>query len=134
MIRLHHIGMVVSDIDDHVKHMREYLNFELSAQPVVDQLQRVKVAFINTNTDVSIELIEPVDEKSPVYQFLRKGGGLNHLCYSVSDINATIDSLSEKGCLVVSEPKPAVVFDGRFIAFLYSPDRQLIVLLESESD
>lgn len=113
--------------------MRDLLGFDLCAPPVTDPLQKVKVAFIETNTDVSIELIEPNGEDSPVKRFLAEGGGLNHLCYTVSDLDATIEHLRSKGCILVSEPKQAAAFEGRRIAFLYTREHQLIELLEEES-
>lgn len=129
-MRLHHIGIVTDSVDEKAKLMQEQLGFKLTSPPVVDPLQHVRLAFVDTNTDVAIELIEPVDDASPVASFLAKGGGLNHLCYAVEDLEHEIDRLHQAGAVVVSEPKPAVAFQGRRVAFLYTGDRQLVELLE----
>ena len=132
-MQLHHVGMVVANVDEYAERMRELFGFELKAPPVVDPLQQVRVAFVGTNTNVIIELIEPLDEKSAVARFLAKGGGLYHLCYLVPDLEAAIHHLHEAGSLLVSDPKPAVAFQGRRIAFLYTQDRQLVELLEERA-
>jgi methylmalonyl-CoA/ethylmalonyl-CoA epimerase len=127
---LHHIGVVVRDLDAHIARMSELLGAEVVGSPVDDPLQEVRVAFVSTGTEVSIELIQPANEDSPVSRFLDSGGGLNHLCYAVEDLDASIEGLRGKGCLVASPPKPAVAFSGRRVAFLYTRDRELIELVE----
>ena len=129
-MRLHHIGMATSNIDEQARRMQELLGFKLQSPPVVDPLQQVRVAFVGTNTDVSIELIEPLDEASPVARFLAKEGVLHHLCYAVPDLDKAIDHLYQAGSLLVSEPKPAVALHGQRVAFLYTRDRQLVELFE----
>ena len=132
-IRLHHVGVVVDSVNGQADLLQEVFGFELHGEPVVDPLQDVKVAFINPGADVLIELIEPLSSDSPVSQFLAKGGGLNHLCYSVPVLQEAIDRLRAKGSLIVSDPKPAAAFNGRRIAFLYTRERQLVELLEEHS-
>ena len=129
-MRLHHIGVVVRDLDAHIARMAELLGAEVIGSAVDDPLQQVRVAFVSTGTDVTIELIEPANEDSPVSRFLNSGGGLNHLCYAVENLDATLEDLRRKGCLVASPPKPAAAFSGRRVAFLYTRDRELMELVE----
>lgn len=130
VMRFHHVGVVVASVEEQAARMQELFGFDMRTQPVVDPLQQVRVAFINTNTDATIELIEPLNETSPVTRFLTKGGYLNHLCYVVADLEAAVDHLRKAGSLLVCEPTPAAAFQGRRIAFLYTRDRQLVELLE----
>ena len=132
-MRLHHLGFVVPNIDEHVARMESGFGFRLVAPSVVDPLQGVKVAFVETGTDVSIELLEPLDESSPIAQFLAKGGGLNHLCFSVPDLEAAIVTYREQGSLLVSEPRPAIALQGRHVAFFYSREDKLIELLQDSA-
>ena len=70
---------------------------------------------------------------SPVSAVLQRGrGGLYHVCYAVEDLEAQIEKFYQAGCAVVSGPNPAVAFGGRRVAFLYTPQDDLIELVESE--
>lgn len=98
----------------------------------LDTLQKVRVAFITDSDSSAIELIEPADANSPVNNFLKNGIAIYHLCYSVNDINQTINLMREKGFVLISQPKPAVAFNGKLIAFLFSKDKIIIELLEDK--
>ena len=63
-----------------------------------------------------LELIEPVDKDSPVFEFAKQGGGIHHLCFEVKDIHKQIDTMTQKGAKVLVSP--VVGFDDRLIAFV----------------
>ena len=86
---------------------------------VHDPLQRVIVQFwAQDGNSLSIELIEPVGDDSPVAAHLSKGGGLAHLCYEVDDLEGTLRDVRQKGGIVISGPVPATAFHERRIAFV----------------
>ncbi len=97
-----------------------------------DPLQKVKLVFLATRPgDALIELIEPANEDSPVARFLReKGGGLHHLCYEVADLENGIAEMKSRGSLMAKPPKPAVAFQGRRVAWMLTPGKLLVELLE----
>jgi methylmalonyl-CoA/ethylmalonyl-CoA epimerase len=57
-------------------------------------------------------------------------GGLYHLCYTVEDLEGELARFRRHGCVKISGPTPAVAFGGRRIAFLFTPQRDIIELLE----
>lgn len=59
-----------------------------------------------------------------------KGMTWYHNCYEVEDIASAIDALAQARCVLAREPRPAVLFGGRQVAFLYSP-LGLLELLET---
>ena len=128
--KLHHVGFVVKDIAAAADHYAAWLGLELIGDITEDATQRAKVAFLGTNSDVSVELIEALDDDSPVARLAKQGGGLHHLCYSVGDLDAAAAHLRSQRALEVCEPVAAPAFAGRRIAFFYLPDRSLIELLE----
>lgn len=130
-MRLHHVGVVVADLEAWLERMVVLFGARTIAPPLEDPLQRVRVAFIDAGTGTSIEGIEPLGDDSPVAHFLGSGGGLNHLCFEVQDLDAELGRLRGEGCLPVSPPKPARAFGGRRVAFLYTRERQLVELVES---
>ena len=49
---------------------------------------------------------------------LGKGVSYYHLCYTVEKLDEAILDFEDKGAVVVSTPKPAILFDGKRVAFL----------------
>lgn len=135
-LRPHHVGVAVADIEKALPHYRSILGLKLLDGPYDDPIQRVRVCFLGTgdSADAVIELIAPIpteaSEASPIHLYLKKDLGAYHICYEVADIDRAIADMRTKGCLVVSAPVPAVAFEGRRIAWLYLPTRQLIELVE----
>jgi len=81
---------------------------------VFDQHQDASVCLIEANTDIHIELVAGPRVES----LLRKGISLYHVCYEVSDLFLTMERFIAKGASVISEPKPAPLFDNRLVTFL----------------
>ena len=130
--RLHHIGFVVPSLaDGHA--VFSALGFDVSSPSFTDPIQRVTVQFIQMAGGVSIELISPAADDSPVSQFLSKRGmGLHHLCYEVPDLEAACEYLRNQRSMMTCAPVPAVAFGGRRISFHYW-HKQIVELLEAES-
>ncbi len=103
-------------------------------EDILDPLQKVRVAFIRPSgrgqEAVLFELVEPAGGNSPVDGFLRRGGGLHHVCFEVEDIEAELDSVRMRGGLMARSPMPAAAFSGRRIAWVYTRRRLLIEYLE----
>ncbi len=114
---------------------RELFGYRVLSGPFRDAIQRVTVCFLGTGQahDVVIELVAALTDDSPVKQLLAKGGGAYHVCYGVADIEQAVADFRTKGSLIVVQPVPAIAFAMRRIAWLYTPDRQLVELLEDPS-
>ena len=108
------------------------LGFRLVSGPFEDPIQKVKVCFLAEpgQTLTHLELITPLDKASPVNTYLSKGIGAYHVCYEVADITTALDELRRQKCLIISRPVPAVAFDGRKIAWCFTPTQQLVELVE----
>lgn len=103
------------------------------SEQIADPIQQVKVCFAEMPGGAVIELVEPLTDKSPVNKIINsQRGGLYHLCYEVDDLDKAIAEFREKRCLPLGKPVPAVAFDGRRIVFLFTPNRDLIELVESQ--
>ena len=72
----------------------------------------------------------PACEDSPVGQVLAKGIGAYHICYEVENIEDALEYVHSKGCVVITKPVPATAFEGRRIAWFYTPTRQLVEVVE----
>lgn len=132
---LHHVGFVVADIASAGQGLSRGMALQWDAKIWDDPLQRAKVTFlVNRSGEAQIELVEPVGEQAFVRGFLmEKGGGLHHLCYEVADVGREMADMKLRGAMIVSRPKPAAAFGGRRIAWMMTPEKLLIELLEREA-
>ncbi len=136
--RLDHLGVAVPDLDAAVSRWADLFGCSLLAGPFDDVAQEARVAFLSFGSSARapgpeaprLELVAPLHAGSHVSRVLARGLGAYHVCYEVRDLDATVAQLRGKGCLVVREPVPAVAHDGRRIAWLYTPARALVELLE----
>jgi methylmalonyl-CoA/ethylmalonyl-CoA epimerase len=131
MFRPLHVGVAVRDMPAAIEFYRRAFGFTLRHGPVDDPIQQVTVCFLAATDGAEIELITPLGDKSPVARYLARETGAYHVCYEVPDIEAALQQAIANGCLPVSPPVPAAAFGGRRIAWLYTPTKQLIELLQS---
>jgi methylmalonyl-CoA/ethylmalonyl-CoA epimerase len=131
--RLHHVGFVVTSIDERIGGFVKSLAATWDGKIIHDRLQRAKVTFLRTpgTGDALVELVEPAGEDSPVSRFTKKGGGLHHLCYEVGDLAEHLKFVKAARCIVVRAPQPAVAFEQRLIAWALTPERLLLEFLEA---
>jgi methylmalonyl-CoA/ethylmalonyl-CoA epimerase len=128
----HHVGFVVASIEKSVKGFSESTESEWDGVVTHDPNQGVQVTFLRSKEAANplIELVEPAGENSPVIPFLKKGGGLHHLCYEVDSLEKQLELIRSKGGLITRQPLPAEAFGGRRIAWVYTKNKLLIEYLE----
>jgi len=130
-LRLHHVGIVVPVIEERRSFYTDVLRYRQRTPVIHDPVQTAFVQFfLIPGSDHYIELVAPDSESSKLWNASRKRLPLNHLCYSCAKIAETVSSLEESGCFIIQEPAPAVAFDGRSIAWLKTPERMLIEIVE----
>jgi len=130
-LRLHHIGLVVPEIEAFRPFYVDTLQFREHTSVIHDPIQTAFVQFFGIpGSNHYFELVAPDGETSKLRKASHKGYPLNHLCYSCENITDMISSFSDSGCMVIQKPVPAVAFDGRFIAWMMTPDGLLIELVE----
>lgn len=130
--RMHHVGFVIPDIQKSVEEFARSIGASWDARIFHDSIQKVRVSFLRAPwpTDAQIELVEPAAEDSPVLNFLKKGGGLHHLCYEVADLDAHLTQVRKAGATMVKAPQPAIAFENRRIAWVMSRQNLLLEFLE----
>ena len=130
-LKFKHLGVAVPDLAQALPVYRDLFGYQVSSGPFDDPIQHVSVCFLGGGVtgQIEIELVAPLGENSPVRRIL-KNGGAYHLCYETGDLQSSIAQLLEKGCVMVHEPVPAVAFEGRHIAWLFTPTRNLLELVE----
>jgi len=129
---LHHLGFVVKSISAAADEFAFSMSAHWDGEITHDPIQRVRVAFFSPAEPRNpvFELVEPASEVSPVTNFLKKGGGLHHVCYEIDDLEAGLSDARGAGLVIIANPAPAVAFGGRRIAWVCSKTRLLVELLE----
>ena len=115
MMKLHHVGIVVKNIQESLGEITKYLTFESTTVPSLVGSQKVNICFLKTN-NVFLELIEPAQENSPISNFIKKGGGFHHLCFEVDDIHLELEKMKKNGAHVIVDIVNG--FEDRLIAFV----------------
>ena len=114
-MKLHHIGIVVKNIQESLGELTKYLDFESTTIPSLVGSQKVNICFLKTN-NVFLELIEPAQENSPISNFIKEGGGFHHLCFEVDDIHIELEKMKKNGARVVVDVVKG--FEDHLIAFV----------------
>ncbi|MFZ3080721.1 MAG: methylmalonyl-CoA epimerase [Bellilinea sp.] len=124
--KINHIGIAAENLEKSMWFWNDVLGLTLMNVEEVPS-HKVKVAFLRAG-DSDIELLTPLEGNFVMGKFVQeKGGGLDHLCLEVENIEAVLVELQENGIKLLDEtPK---VLPGRKIAFVH-PSSLDGVLLE----
>jgi methylmalonyl-CoA/ethylmalonyl-CoA epimerase len=128
---VHHIGMVVGNIAQAAEIYARRYGYQPRTDIIHDPAQTAYVQFFRIPGDtVYLELVAPDGERSKLTKALSKGGGLNHLCYVTTDLDATCRQLKAEQMILLRAPVSAAAFPGRRIAWMMGLDRTPIELVE----
>lgn len=130
MKKIDHIAIAVNSLEESIKVYSNLLGIEPELETITAQKVNTAIYVLN---GVSLELIEPIGNDSPITEFLTKRGeGLHHVCLKVDNLEETMVELKEKGIDIIDEaPKSGA--GGKKIVFLH-PKSTGGVLFELNSD
>src|SRR5258706_16153003 len=130
VVTFHHIGLAVREFAP-ARDFYTLQGYEAGA-PVTDPLQEVELVFCTKAGSPSIELVRPLNERSPVTNYLKQQSEcIYHVCFEVSDLQAALKQVyGTRRYLCASPRKPAVLFGGRHVSFYYSKGIGLVEFLE----
>ncbi len=128
--KFHHIGVAVKSIE---KTAAVYENGGYSRSVITfDPIQNVNICWLEKEGMPMVELLEPVNETSPVCKTLEKNGVTPyHTCYIVEDILEAIAELRKQRYVQVSQPEEAVAISGSKVCFMFNKNIGLIELVEA---
>ncbi|MEC8545650.1 MAG: methylmalonyl-CoA epimerase [Pseudomonadota bacterium] len=132
--RLNHVGVATPSIEQSVALYRDMLGATKIHDKFSMKEQGVWVCFVDLPNS-QIELIEPIDDTSPVAGFLKQNpaGGQHHICFEVDDIIAARDEMVAKGARVLGNGEPRIGAHGTPIIFIHPKDMGgvLVELMQS---
>ena len=114
---IHHFGVAVTDLDAAIELYRAALGAKL-VHRASSENDGLEAAFLRVG-DGELELMAPLRDDSPVGKFLAKRGpGLHHVAYGVSDIVEALADARAAG-LELIDAEPRMGMHGSRIAFVH---------------
>src|SRR5262245_58412926 len=115
--RIDHIGVATDDLEGALALYQQTLGMPLAHRETVES-QGVEAALLDVG-DGHVELLRPLGPDTPVGKYLdKRGPGLHHVAYAVSDIDEVLAQLSQAGIeLIDSEARVGI--QGSRVAFLH---------------
>lgn len=117
---VYHIAIAVNDISASEKLYENILDLEVKHRETVQE-QGVNTVMLQPRSGegAAIELLEPLQEDSPVGKFLEKRGeGIHHICFFVEDIESKLSELKGKGIKLIDEKPRAGAYNAK-VAFIH---------------
>ncbi len=130
--RISHLGLAVKDLDAAIRLYEDVFGLRV-AHRWVAQADRMEAATFHVG-GLEIELMQPLEEDSPIGRFIaRRGEGIHHIAYRVDDVADALHRAREAGVQTIDQ-EPRSGGDGRTrIGFLH-PRSTFGVLTELEEE
>ena len=120
--KVNHIAIAVPDVKEAALKWQQALDIKKSEIIVLEE-HGVKVVFLEFS-NLKIELLEPLNDKSPISKFLEKNprGGMHHICFEVEKITETINSLKNKNINILGDGNPKIGAHDKPVVFIHPND------------
>ena len=120
--KINHIAIAVPDVKEAALKWQQALNMKKSEIIILEE-HGVKVVFLEFS-NLKIELLEPLDNDSPISKFLEKNpkGGMHHICFEVEKITETINSLKDKNINILGDGNPKIGAHEKPVVFIHPND------------
>jgi methylmalonyl-CoA/ethylmalonyl-CoA epimerase len=127
MNKIEHIGIAVKSLEEAIPRYEQLLKTPCYKTEKVES-EQVNTAFFRVG-ESKIELLESVDPTGVIAKFIEKRGeGLHHTAYDVSNIEEEMNRLKEAGFVLLNEtPKKGA--DNKWVCFVH-PKNTNGVLIE----
>ncbi len=117
MDKIEHIGIAVKNITEANKVYKSLFGYEHYKTESVER-EGVTTSFFKCG-ESKIELLEATNPNSPIAKFIeKKGEGIHHIAFSVSNIKKEIERLKQEGFTVINE-EPKKGADNKLVVFLH---------------
>ena len=117
MLKVEHIGIAVRELAQSVPLFEKLLNTTCYKTEQVES-EQVSTAFFKTG-DTKIELLESSSAEGVIAKYIdKKGEGIHHIAFEVTDIEVEMKRLAAEGFILLNEkPKPGA--DNKLVCFLH---------------
>jgi len=124
--KMEHIGIMVNDMDRSIEFYTEVVGMDLKKREKLNE--EVELAFLafSGSEDIELELVGRGTTG------LSDQGIVNHLAFSVEDIDETLAHLKAHGVRLLDQT-PREILDGVRIAFFFGPDGERLELVQQQA-
>jgi methylmalonyl-CoA epimerase len=117
VIKLHHVGVAVADLDEAIELFTSVFGAELTHRASSER-DGLAAAFLNAG-ETEIELLAALRDDTPVGKFVaRRGPGLHHIAVAVPDIEKAMADARARGLELIDQ-EPRIGLHGTRIAFVH---------------
>jgi methylmalonyl-CoA/ethylmalonyl-CoA epimerase len=115
-MRVDHIAIAVNDANSALENYKKILKIDkIDVEEVPNE--KVKVVMLNLE-DTRLELIEPLDDTSPISKFLKeRGEGIHHIAITADEIESDVNHAQENGMRFLGDLRTGSY--GRKITFIH---------------
>ena len=115
-MRVDHIAIAVNDANKALENYKKILKIDnVDVEEVPNE--KVKVVMLNLE-DTRLELIEPLEDSSPISKFLKeRGEGIHHIAITADEIENDVNHAKENGMRFLGELRTGSY--GRKITFIH---------------
>jgi methylmalonyl-CoA/ethylmalonyl-CoA epimerase len=135
MQKIHHVGIAVQSIEKSLEFHTQTLGMKQVSDIIHDKNLKVKVVLLEIEGQPTqsslLELVEPAESPSPIDTILRQKNSIYHYCIEVQSLEDALSNARKNHAIITLQPTPAALFNGRRIAFIWTPSHYLIEFLES---
>jgi methylmalonyl-CoA/ethylmalonyl-CoA epimerase len=131
LLGLDHVGIAVPDLDQAISFYRDQLGMQVTHRE--DNLDQQVAEVMLTTSEIApasnqLQLLMPLTESSVLNRFLmRRGAGLHHVAYAVSDVRSASTILRHCGVRVLYDA-PRAGTRGSQINFVHPKDTGGVLL------
>ncbi|UCE12256.1 MAG: VOC family protein [Candidatus Heimdallarchaeota archaeon] len=136
MTKIHHVGIAVTSIEKELDFHIQALNMRQVSAIIDDKNLNVRVVLLaingQPNESCLLELVEPTISPSPIDTILQQNNHIYHYCIEIPSLEEALKKARKNHAVIALPPTPAALFNGRRIAFVWTPTKYLIEFLEQE--
>jgi lactoylglutathione lyase len=121
---MEHTAIMVASMEDSIRYYSDMFGFKVRLRGS-SETKEMAFLYLEEQPNMEIELIRDIN---PIGEYSKRGI-VNHLAFTVENINEAISHYKEKGIeFLSSEPQPTLE-GGRMVLF-YGPNKELLQLTE----
>ena len=126
MLRVEHIGIAVQDLAASVNLFEKLLQTACYKTELVAS-EQVNTAFFQQGS-TKIELLESISTEGPINRFIEKRGeGIHHIAFEVTDIVAEMERLQKEGFRLLNDT-PKLGADNKWVCFLHPKETNGVLI------
>ena len=117
---LYHIAIAVNNLKEAENLYENILGLKIThREEVAEQGVRATMLQPQSGEGTAIELLEAIDENSPIAKFIEKRGeGIHHICFFVDDIESVLNELKSKGVRLIDQEPRLGAYNAK-VAFIH---------------